>query len=168
MQWRPIGICFWLRCSWRGCRVRTSIKVGHYNPDLVVGTYNELGGNPWAEIRATLAAIKRAWPDKRLVVLFQPHRFTRTRLLYKDFIAALATVNNTDLIRLLPIYPAAEQPILGITSELIADGLRKKRKNVRIVEMYDPSFLKELKHNDVLLTVGAGPVWKTGEWVLDQ
>jgi integrating conjugative element protein (TIGR03756 family) len=54
MQWMPVGLCFWLRCSWRGCRVRTSIKIGHYNPDLVVSTYNELGGNPWLEIRASL------------------------------------------------------------------------------------------------------------------
>ena len=54
MQWMPTGICFWLRCSLSGCSVRTSVKVGHYNPDLVVSSYNELGGNPWLEIRATL------------------------------------------------------------------------------------------------------------------
>lgn len=60
MQWMPTGICFWLRCSWSGCSVRTSIKVGHYNPDLVVSTYNELGGNPWVEIRATLGLAQKA------------------------------------------------------------------------------------------------------------
>ena len=60
MQWMPIGACFWLRCSFSGCSVRTSIKVGHYNPDLVVSTYNELGGNPWAEIRATLGLAQKA------------------------------------------------------------------------------------------------------------
>ena len=54
MQWMPIGTCFWLRCTWRGCRVRSSLKVGHYSPDLVVAAYNELGGNPWREVRATL------------------------------------------------------------------------------------------------------------------
>jgi hypothetical protein len=54
MRWMPVGVCFWLRCSGTGCSVRTSLKVGHYNPDLVVSVYNELGGNPWAEIRATL------------------------------------------------------------------------------------------------------------------
>ncbi|MCY4421102.1 MAG: TIGR03756 family integrating conjugative element protein [Gammaproteobacteria bacterium] len=54
MQWMPVGICFWLRCSWSGCRVRSSLKVGHYNPDLVVAVYNELGANPWNEVRATL------------------------------------------------------------------------------------------------------------------
>ena len=45
MRWMPIGLCFWLRCSWTGCSVRTSLKVGHYNPDLVVSAYNELGGS---------------------------------------------------------------------------------------------------------------------------
>ncbi len=60
MRWMPVGVCFWLRCSLTGCRVRTSLKVGHYNPDLVVSVYNELGGNPWAEIRATLGLAQRA------------------------------------------------------------------------------------------------------------
>jgi integrating conjugative element protein (TIGR03756 family) len=60
MRWMPVGLCFWLRCSWSGCAVRTSLKVGHYNPDLVVSAYNELGGNPWAEIRATLGLAQKA------------------------------------------------------------------------------------------------------------
>ncbi len=60
IRWMPIGMCFWLRCSWSGCRVRTSVKVGHYNPDLVVSSYNELGGNPWVEIRATLGLAQKA------------------------------------------------------------------------------------------------------------
>ena len=59
MRWMPIGMCFWLRCSWSGCRVRTSIKIGHYNPDLVVSSYNELGGNPWVEIRTTLGLAQK-------------------------------------------------------------------------------------------------------------
>ena len=59
MHWMPIGMCFWLYCSLSGCRVRTSLKVGHYNPDLVVSAYNELGGNPWAEIRATLGLAQK-------------------------------------------------------------------------------------------------------------
>lgn len=59
MRWMPVGICYWLQCSWSGCSVRTSLKVGHYNPDLVVSVYNELGGNPWAEIRASLGLAQR-------------------------------------------------------------------------------------------------------------
>ena len=60
MRWTPIGICFWLRCGFRGCRVRSSLKVGHYNPDLVVTAYNKLGGDPWLEVRSTLGVAQRA------------------------------------------------------------------------------------------------------------
>lgn len=60
MQWMPIGLCIWLDCSPLGCGVSTSLKVGHYQPDLVVTSYNELGGNPWTEIRATLGLAQRA------------------------------------------------------------------------------------------------------------
>lgn len=60
MQWMPIGICFWLRCSIYDCDVETSLKVGHYNPDLVVSSYNELGGNPWEEIRSVLGSAQKS------------------------------------------------------------------------------------------------------------
>lgn len=59
-RWMPIGMCFWLRCTLFSCSVRTSIKVGHYNPDLVVSSYNELGGNPWVGIRSTLGLAQKA------------------------------------------------------------------------------------------------------------
>lgn len=60
MRWMPVGICFWLRCSIYECDVETSIKVGHYQPDAVVSSYNELGGNPWAEIRSTLGLAQQS------------------------------------------------------------------------------------------------------------
>lgn len=59
MQWTPIGLCLWLECTPFGCSVATSLKIGHYNPDLVVSSYNELGGNPWLEIRSTLGLAQR-------------------------------------------------------------------------------------------------------------
>jgi integrating conjugative element protein (TIGR03756 family) len=59
MQWMPIGLCFWLECTPFGCSVTTSLKVGHYNPDLVVSSYNELGDNPWSEIRSVLGQAQR-------------------------------------------------------------------------------------------------------------
>ncbi|MCP4995484.1 MAG: TIGR03756 family integrating conjugative element protein, partial [Gammaproteobacteria bacterium] len=69
IRWRPIGACFWLRCSWSGCRVRTSLKVGHYNPDLVVSSYNELGGNPWTKMRATLGTVQKTTAGTLLTAL---------------------------------------------------------------------------------------------------
>ena len=58
MRWMPVGVCFWLRCSLSGCRVKSSLKVGHYQPDAVISSYNELGGNPWEEIRAVLGPVQ--------------------------------------------------------------------------------------------------------------
>lgn len=60
MRWMPVGLCFWLRCSLYECNVETSIKVGHYQPDAVVSSYNELGGNPWIEIRSTLGLAQKS------------------------------------------------------------------------------------------------------------
>ena len=60
MQWTPIGVCFWLLCSTYSCEVKTSIKVGHYNPDLVVSAYNELGANPWGDMRSLLGSIQKS------------------------------------------------------------------------------------------------------------
>lgn len=59
-RWQPVGVCFWLRCSLFGCSVNTSLKVGHYNPDLVVSAYHKVGGNPWVEMRATLGTAAKA------------------------------------------------------------------------------------------------------------
>ena len=60
MQWTPVGLCFWLRCSYFECDVESSLKIGHYNPDFVVSSYNELGGNPWNEIRSVLGSAQQA------------------------------------------------------------------------------------------------------------
>jgi integrating conjugative element protein (TIGR03756 family) len=60
MRWKPVGMCFWLKCSISGCSVRTSIKVGHYQPDAVVSVYNELGENPWREVRSFLRSIQQS------------------------------------------------------------------------------------------------------------
>ncbi len=69
LQWRATGVCLWLRCSLSGCRVRSSLKVGHYNPDLVVSNYNTLGGNPWVEIRATLGIAQDTVAQSALAAL---------------------------------------------------------------------------------------------------
>ena len=60
MQWTPIGVCFWLFCTTYSCEVKTSIKVGHYNPDLVVSAYNELGANPWENMGSLLESIQKS------------------------------------------------------------------------------------------------------------
>lgn len=59
-RWQPVGTCFFLACSPFGCSVRTSLKVGHYNPDLVVSAYRKVGENPWAEMRSHLGTAAKA------------------------------------------------------------------------------------------------------------
>lgn len=59
MQWTPVGLCFWLRCNWFSCDVESSLKIGHYNPDLVVSSYNELGKNPWQEAQSVLGKVQQ-------------------------------------------------------------------------------------------------------------
>jgi integrating conjugative element protein (TIGR03756 family) len=60
LNWQPVGLCFWLRCSYFECSVETSLKIGHYNPDFVVSSYNELGKNPWREMQSLLGDVQEA------------------------------------------------------------------------------------------------------------
>ncbi|MHB9154591.1 MAG: UDP-N-acetylmuramate--L-alanine ligase [Endomicrobiales bacterium] len=131
---------------------------GDRNGILVIDDY---GHHP-TEIRATLAAIKGNWPKRRLVVLFQPHRYSRTAHLYKEFGPALGAA---DEVRLLPIYPAGERPVEGVSSQLISQHMKEHGQNAEFFS--DVSVLvKGLRPGDIVLTLGAGDVWKTGEEIL--
>ncbi|MBI5409024.1 MAG: UDP-N-acetylmuramate--L-alanine ligase [Nitrospirae bacterium] len=99
----------------------------------------------------------------RLVVLFQPHRFTRTRDLFNDFVHAFT---DADKVVLMDIYPAGEKPIEGINSGVLFNELRKTVKDLEHIK--DRAGIldylnSELREGDVLLTLGAGDVWKIGE-----
>jgi integrating conjugative element protein (TIGR03756 family) len=59
-RWTPVGVCFWLQCSLSGCAVRSSLKIGHYTPELVVSVYNEMGANPWTDMGRVLGAAQRS------------------------------------------------------------------------------------------------------------
>jgi UDP-N-acetylenolpyruvoylglucosamine reductase len=126
---------------------------------LVVDDY---GHHP-TEIKATLSAVKSRWPKRRLVVLFQPHRFTRTKILCKEFAQSLAQVEK---LLLLPIYSAGEKPIPGVSSKSIARHLKKKNFHLFLEKPELEILAKELNPGDVLLTLGAGDVWKLGEQFL--
>lgn len=62
-KWTVVGACLWLKCGLGGCSVKTSIKVGHYNPDLVVSSYHNVGENPWTEIRTILGTVQQSAAD---------------------------------------------------------------------------------------------------------
>jgi UDP-N-acetylmuramate--alanine ligase len=119
---------------------------------------DDYGHHP-REIAATLEALRQAWPERRSVIIFQPHRYTRTRDLFEDFVQILSTV---DVLILMDVYPAGESVISG------ADG-RALSRAIRMRGQVDPVFVdvwQELpkilagivRPDDVILTMGAGNV----------
>jgi UDP-N-acetylmuramate--alanine ligase len=143
---------------------RFQIK-GEVNGIMVVDDY---GHHP-AEIRATLAAGKNGWPERRLVVAFQPHRYTRTRELFDEFVTAFY---DADVLVVTDIYAASEKPIEGVTAEALANAIRKHgQKDVTYVadrETVAEHLLQVLKPGDIVLTLGAGNIWQAGEVLLER
>ena len=123
---------------------------------------DDYGHHP-SEVEATIQAIREGWPEKRLVVLFQPHRYTRTRDLFEDFVHALSLV---DQLILLEVYSAGEEMIIGADSRALSRSIRNRGKVDPIfVEQHDEinQVLNEtLKDGDILLTLGAGNVGAIG------
>ena len=110
------------------------------------------------EMAATIAAVKGAWPERRVMVAFQPHRYTRTR----DCLDAFADVlSGVDRVVLAEVYPAGEQPIEGADSAHLADAVAArgaKRPTVVKVEDVGTAILAEAQPGDVVLTMGAGSI----------
>ena len=128
---------------------------------------DDYGHHP-TEIAATLAAAGDAWPGRRLVVVFQPHRYTRTHELFDEFSRVLSTC---DALVLLPVYPAGEQPITGADSKSLARAIRA-RGSVEpvLVDELDglPDVLGNIvKANDVVLTLGAGSIGSVAAGLVD-
>jgi UDP-N-acetylmuramate--alanine ligase len=126
---------------------------------------DDYGHHP-AEVRATLAGARRAF-GRRLVVAFQPHRFTRTRDLYEDFLSAF---NDADVLFLAGIYAAGEEPLAGVSSEHLAEGVRAfGHRAVHHVERRADlvaAMLPVLEPGDLVLTLGAGDITSTGPELL--
>jgi UDP-N-acetylmuramate--alanine ligase len=116
------------------------------------------------ELRAVLAAAHQAMPGRRLVAVFQPHLFSRTRDFARGFAEALL---DAEVAVVLPIYPAREQPIPGVSSRLVVDeALRLGHRHVMCgSELGEPRELLDrlVSPGDVVLTVGAGDVYRLGE-----
>ncbi len=121
------------------------------------------------EIDATLQAVRSGWPDKRVVVIFQPHRYTRTRDLFEDFCQVLA---ETDRLLLLEIYSAGEKPVAGADGRSLCRAIRQRGQ-------VDPIFIEKreeipqllenfVEENDLLLVLGAGDVGLVSAGLLQQ
>src|SRR5262249_34342746 len=122
------------------------------------------------EIAATLAAARGAFPNRRIVIAFQPHLFTRTRDFAREFGSALAAA---DAVFLTEIYPARERPIEGVTSALVADALAAAGGPDRLAwrgtrEELAGALAAKVAPGDVVLTVGAGDVTKVGPALLEE
>ncbi len=133
------------------------------NGDIVLGDgrislVDDYGHHP-REVAATLEAMRQAWPDRRKVVVFQPHRYTRTRDLFEDFVEVLSTV---DFLILLDIYTAGEDEIVGANGQALSSAIRM-RGQVNPVFVKDRNELAAIlagivQKDDVVLTMGAGSV----------
>lgn len=124
---------------------------------------DDYGHHP-SEVNATIQAARNGWPDRRLVMLFQPHRYTRTRDLFDDFAQVLSQV---DALIMLDVYPAGEAPIAGADSRSLCRSIRNRGK-VDPIYVSDPEQVPQvvaemLKGGDLLLTQGAGSVGRVAK-----
>jgi UDP-N-acetylmuramate--alanine ligase len=147
--------------AFRGAERRLQV-MGERAGVLVVDDY---GHHP-TEIAAVIAACREAWP-RRLVLLFQPHRYTRTAALLDEFAAVLATA---DQVCLLPIYAASEDPLPGVTSAALGDAIvRHGGAPVQLIDglVEAPAAVAAVAaRGDVIVTLGAGSVGSLGPQVL--
>ena len=128
--------------------------------------YDDYAHHP-VEIEAVLSAFREKFGDnKKLVVLFEPHRFSRTQSCWSDF---LKCFNKANQVLLLPIYPASEQPIEGITSQRLSEEVNQHTPCTHCPAEETLSVLSNsLKEKDILITMGAGSVYKYGEALLQS
>ena len=138
-------------------------KLGVENDVLVVDDYAH---HP-SEISATLDAAREAYPDRRLVAVFQPHLFSRTRDFSEDFGKALASADD---VWVTDVFPARESPIPGVTGELVSQAVERTGGRVRYHQELDTlaeTVAAELSPGDLLLTMGAGSVESVAPRVLE-
>jgi UDP-N-acetylmuramate--alanine ligase len=119
---------------------------------------DDYGHHP-TEVAATLQAVKAGWPGKRLVVVFQPHRYTRTRDLFEDFTHVLADI---DVLLLAEIYSAGEEVIAGADGRSLCAAIRARGKVnpvfVEDIDEVEEALRTVLQDGDIVLTLGAGSI----------
>ena len=130
--------------------------------------YDDYAHHP-RELIASLNATRAAWPEKRLVAVFQPHRYSRTRDLFDDFVDALALV---DVLLLMPVYAAGEEPLHDADSAALARALRNKGLVEPIILTAEQSLFAALENimlaDDLVLTMGAGSIGRLAQAAFDQ
>lgn len=147
--------------QYQGVDRRFQLKGSSHSIDV----YDDYGHHP-TEVLATLSAFKEKFPNRRIVVMFQPHRFSRTESCWKEFLTAF---KDADLLCLTDVYPAGEKPIPGIDSA----RLSKEVQHASVAYLPKEAGLAKkitsmLKAHDVFVTLGAGDGWKVGMQVLEE
>jgi UDP-N-acetylmuramate--alanine ligase len=141
-----------------GIHRRFEVK-GEARGVMVIDDY---GHHP-AEVRATVGAIRDSW-KRPLTVIFQPHRYSRTQDLFDEFVTAF---DGADRLILTDIYPAGEESIAGVSSEALYQAIKKQgRLEVEHIVVKDdvvPQLCSTLKEGDIVLTLGAGDIYKVGD-----
>ena len=119
---------------------------------------DDYGHHP-SEVKATITAMRNGWPEKRLVMVFQPHRYSRTRDLFEDFVEVLSSV---DCLFLLDVYAAGETPIVSADSKSLARAIRQRGQiepvYVSDVDMLPVLLAAQLQDGDMIITQGAGNI----------
>ncbi len=150
--------------TFRNANRRFQFK-GEANGITVVDDY---GHHP-TEVVATLSAAKNSSGGKRTVVVFQPHRYSRTQELMDEFVVSF---NNADVLFILDIYPASEAPIPGITAEVLTENIKKYgHKNVSYIgdiETATEKVCAALQPGDLVITLGAGTVTRLSDEILEE
>lgn len=146
-------------------------RCQHY-PDIkkdnkLIKLVDDYGHHP-VELRATISALRNAYPGQRMILVFQPHRYTRTRDLFDDFVSVL---NEVDTLVLLEVYPAGESPIPQADGKALANAIRLRGK-VNTIFVKDLADAKEVllnivENNDLVVTMGAGSIGKLPQMLID-
>ena len=127
-------------------------------PAGTITMVDDYGHHP-TEVAATLQAVRSSWPDRRLVVVFQPHRYSRTHDLFEDFTSVLADV---DVLLISEVYAAGEQPVSGADARSLCAAIRQRGKVnpifIEDIDEVESELVSVLQDGDVLLTLGAGSV----------
>ena len=129
---------------------------------------DDYGHHP-TEITATLKTAKECWPERRLIVVFQPHRYTRTEALFDRFVISF---NEADVLIVTPIYSAGEIAIDGVTAEWLSGGIKEHGHKDVIFSLTQEDALSTLlsivQPGDLVITLGAGDIHQLGGKLLDK
>lgn len=154
--------------KFEGIGRRFQINGEYQVADAKVLHIDDYGHHP-REVEATIQAIRSGWPDNRLVVAFQPHRYTRTRDLFEDFTAVLT---NVDALVLLEVFSAGEAVIAGADGRSLARAIRARGQVepvfVENIEELSSTLKGVLKDGDILLTLGAGSIGVAANKLKDE